>query len=164
MRTRSVHRALAECDQFAHLSDELVTGILHRTPFYLHNVLACCCSRFSGTIQSSDFFEKRKRWCLTEPVLLAFGGYDTHDHGAYRCHQSLWALVEGHWIKSQYYVPCWSNDGDLYPVRVDDTTLFLLGGGQPEAGYDTLKWSYQSVELQPEAGYQNVESAAGARI
>ena len=54
--------------------------------------------------------------------MLVFGGYDGFDCGANRVHRPMLSLVEGQWafVSSP---PAWScaGDGDLYPVRVDDT-------------------------------------------
>lgn len=73
-------------------------------------------------VGADDFFRSRKERRLAEPAVLVFGGYDGFDCGANRVHRPMLSLVEGQWafVSSP---PAWScaGDGDLYPVRVDDT-------------------------------------------
>ena len=67
-------------------------------------------------VGADDFFRSRKERRLAEPAVLVFGGYDGFDCGANRVHRPMLSLVEGQ-------STAWScaGDGDLYPVRVDDT-------------------------------------------
>ena len=118
------------------LSNDLVAEILYRAPSYSHDVLTTVCQLFRQIIHSESFFVVRREYKLTEPVLLAFGGFDrsgridTYHEGTY--HTYLSALVEGRRV----YLsdpPVWGDD--MYHAVLDNM-LVLIGGGQPFDGFE----------------------------
>jgi hypothetical protein len=131
MHTRSQSQAARSCCPLLDLDDDLLIELLAHTPFFSHDPLKLVCRSFERLVNSRAFHLVHKPEC----ALLAFAGHDSYDGGYNGCSKVMRAFVRGHWLERSS-LPAWSMDGDLYHVRLDDSTLILVGGQQHPPGYD----------------------------
>ena len=134
MLTRA--RAAQQRPTLSALDDDLITEVLCRTPAFTHDVLTAVWKRFLRLVRDHSFDRLVRSGHHSEPVVLAFGGWDRYGYGHH--HENLLALVAGHWVfcieddgsAVGLDMPVWGPNLYSAMIRSDDNDyLVVVGGG-----------------------------------